>query len=84
MPYFLDTERAEGSSVGKNKNLILPDKPLVSSSNLGKDVTILRFAADSTEDAYKFLAEVLGPLCTGDLVGFPMPYADRLHCLPAT
>lgn len=50
-------------------------------SHLENSVTIIRFAADSTEDAYKLLAETLGPLSSGILTGLPKPYADRIHCL---
>lgn len=50
-------------------------------SHLGDDVTILRFAADSTEDAYILLAEILKPLATGRLCNLPKPYMDRIHCL---
>jgi hypothetical protein len=57
-----------------------PNDPLVSVSNLDK-VTIVRFAADSTEDAYILLAEILKPLSSGLLHELPQPYADRIHSL---
>ena len=44
-------------------------------------MTIVRFAADSTEDAYILLAEILKPLSTGRLCDLPRPYSDRIHCL---
>lgn len=73
------------SQIGNNTSkeftkMCPPSDPLVSVSNLDK-VTIVRFAADSTEDAYMLLAEILKPLSTGLLHEFPQPYADRIHSL---
>ena len=62
-------------------SIVKPDDPLVSVSNLGEKISVLRFAADSTEDAYKLLAEVLKPLAAGKLSGMQKPYADRIHSL---
>ena len=61
--------------------IVPPSDPLVSVSNLGPDFSLIRFAADSTEDAYKLLSDILKPLCTGDLKDLPKPYSDRIHCL---
>ena len=61
--------------------IVPPSDPLVSVSNLGPNFTLIRFAADSTEDAYKLLSDILKPLCTGDLKDLPKPYSDRIHCL---
>lgn len=62
---------------------VLPSEPLVSVSNLGSNVTIVRFAAHTAEDGYELLAEMLSPLSSGDLEELPKPYADRIHSLPA-
>lgn len=64
-----------------HKEWIRPFEPIVSVSNLGNNVTIVRFASDSTEDAYKLLFEILAPLCVGALRELPKPYADRINCL---
>ena len=61
--------------------IVPPSDPLVSVSNLGPDFSLIRFAADSTEDAYKLLSDILKPLCTGNLKDLPKPYSDRIHCL---
>ena len=55
---------------------------LVSVSNLGDGVTVVRFIAYSTEDAYMFLMELLAPLSTGVLSSLTPPYSDRVHRLP--
>lgn len=54
-------------------------EPLVSVSQLGDGLCIVRFAAHSTEDAYVFLAHLLSPLVGGGLSKLPHPYADRIH-----
>ena len=69
------------SSRRTHKEWIRSFKPLVSVSNLGNNVAIIRFATYSTEDAYKLLADILGPLSKGALHGLPEPYADRINCL---
>lgn len=63
--------------------MISPSEPLVSVSSLGSNVTIVRFAAHTTEDCYELLAEILSPLSSGALEELPKPYADRIHRLPA-
>jgi hypothetical protein len=73
------------SQIGNNTSkeftkMCPPNDPLVSVSNLDK-VTIVRFAADSTEDAYRLLAEILKPLSSGLLHELLQPYADRIHSL---
>ena len=62
-------------------SIVKPNEPLVSVSKLGEKISVLRFAADSTEDAYKLLAEVLKPMAVGKLSKMPKPYVDRIHSL---
>lgn len=78
--FHSDNSLKRGSN-GDAKHLIQAGLPLVSASNLGNDISIVRFAADSTEDAYKLLADLLSPLAKEELMGLPMPYADRIHSL---
>ena len=61
---------------------IAPGEPLVAVSQLGDGLCVVRFAAESTEDAYLFLHDLLAPLASGALSSMPPPYADRLHSLP--
>ena len=58
------------------------ESTLVSVSHLGVGVTVVRFIAYSTEDAYIFLMELLAPLSTGVLSCLIPPYSDRVHRLP--
>lgn len=67
-----------------HKGWIHPFEPIVSVSNLGNNVAIVRFASESTEDGYKLLSEILAPLCGGALHELPRPYADRINCLAST
>jgi hypothetical protein len=78
--YVYDSSQI-GNNASKECTKMCPSSdPLVSVSNLDK-ITIVRFAADSTEDAYVLLAEILKPLSSGLLHELPLPYADRIHSL---
>jgi hypothetical protein len=82
---IVDYNQFNSSHIGNSENkeftkICPPNDPLVSVSNLDK-ITIVRFAADSTEDAYILLAEILKPLSSGLLYDLPQPYADRIHTL---